>query len=233
MHERKNLEIPRHVAIIPDGNRRWARQRGLKELQGHVKATEYEHLKSLFYESKKLGIKYLSLWGFSTENWRRSKVEINSLFKLLKIITEVFMDDIEKNKIRFRLIGRRDRLPKDLISQLEELENESKKFNNFFVNLCLDYGGRDEIIRGINNLIKNGRREISEENLISFLDTRDIPDPDLIIRTSGEMRLSGFMPWQSVYSELYFTKKYFPEFSSLDLRRAILEFGKRKRRFGK
>ena len=223
--------MPVHVVIIPDGNRRWARARGLKPWEGHYKSGSYDNLISLFREAKRLGVKYLSIWAFSTENWKRDKKEVDILLNLtLKRIMD-FSKEIHNEKIRFRHIGRKDRIPVKLVRELEKLEKETAGYNESNVQLLLDYGGRDEIIRAVNKLIKNGK-EVGESEFSEALDTFDIPDVDLIIRTSGEKRLSGLMPFQGVYSELYFIDKHFPEFTAEDLRIAVEDFSNRKRNFG-
>jgi len=228
----KNARVPRHIAIIPDGNRRWAREKGLGASYGHYTAASPEHVTSLFEEAKKLGAKYMTLWGFSTENWNRDKREIKAIFNYILENIEEFSKNAKENKIRFRHLGRKDRLPRKLVNELIKLERETEDYNEFNVQLCLDYGGRDEMIRAVNSLLKKGKRKISEEDFLEFLDSREIPDPDLIIRTSGEQRTSGFMPFQSVYAELYFADVYFPEFDASELRKAVYEFGRRTRRFG-
>ncbi|NCO11738.1 di-trans,poly-cis-decaprenylcistransferase [Candidatus Pacearchaeota archaeon CG_4_9_14_0_2_um_filter_39_13] len=225
--------IPNHVVIIPDGNRRWARKNGLKSFQGVLSGGNYNHLKSLFDEAKEAGIKYVSLWGFSTENWRRPKIEINSVFSLILSNFERFRADLAKDKTRFRHFGRKDRLPKKLLEAISILEKESKNFKDFNIQLCLDYGGRDEIVRAVNNIIKDKKKKVDEKEFAKYLDNAEVPDVDLIIRTSGEKRTSGLMPFQSVYAELYFCDKYFPDFSAEDMKDAIEEFSRRKRNFGK
>jgi len=230
--EVKIVNVPKHVVIIPDGNRRWARHRGLEPHFGHYKAGSYSSVESLFKEAKKLGIECVSVWGFSTENWKRDDGEKKAIFDLILGGAERFRKDAGKNKIRFRHVGRKDRLPKKLVYVLERLEKETEEYGNFTVQLCLDYGGRDEIVRAVNKVIKSGRKEIKEEEFSGFLDTAGVLDPDLIIRTSGEKRLSGMMPFQSVYAELYFSKIFFPEFGGRELRRAVRAYSKRVRRFG-
>jgi len=210
--------VPSHVAIIPDGNRRWAVEKGIKSIEGY-KAVGYEHLESLFLEAKKVGVKYMSLWIFSAENWKRPKSEIQFLFNHFLRNADVFLEGSIKNKVRVRHIGRKDRLPKKIIEFLEELEEKTKDFNEFNVQLCLDYGGRDEIIRAVNKLLKLGIKEVKEGDILNSLDFAGIPDPDLIIRTSGEKRTSGLMSFQSGYSELYFEDKYFPDFGPKELRK--------------
>ncbi|MFQ5531222.1 MAG: polyprenyl diphosphate synthase [Candidatus Nanoarchaeia archaeon] len=229
----ENLEkVPTHLAIIPDGNRRWAKERKLPPTVGHKQSGNYKRLISLFKESKDLGIKYISFWGFSTENWKRDKNEKDIIFKLIQEATNKFLEFAKEHNIRFRHIGRKDRLPKELINALENLEKETKNNKEFNVQICLDYGGRDEIIRTINKILKSGIKQIDETFFLKCLDTGDIPEPDLIVRTSGENRVSGFMPFQGTYSELYFTNTHYPDFGKKELRKAIQEFSNRKRRFG-
>jgi len=228
----KKSPVPLHIAIIPDGNRRWAKSKGLESTFGHYKAGAYNNIEELFREGMKAGVKYMSIWGFSTENWKRSKKEQEEIFSLINSGVDRFIKDANKNKIRFRHIGRKDRLPKALISNLTRLEELTKNHSDFNVQLCLDYGGRDELIRAVNKILKSKVKKIGEKDFSKFLDTQDIPDPDLIIRTSGENRISGLMPFQSTYAELYFSKENFPDFKARELRQAIQEFGDRNRRFG-
>lgn len=225
-------KIPKHVVIIPDGNRRWATNKGYEGTFGHYKAGAYDNLEELFKEGQKIGVEFMSIWGFSTENWKRSESEKKQIFNLILSGVEKFTKDAHKNKMRFRHIGRKDRLPKVLVDALDKLERETKDFDKFNIQLCLDYGGRDEIIRAINKILKSGKKNVSEIDFNEFLDSSGIPDPDLIIRTSGEQRISGFMPYQGAYAELYFSDLYFPDFNAKELKKAILEFGRRQRRFG-
>lgn len=228
----KSKNIPQHIAIIPDGNRRWAKNEGLESIAGHAKATEVENILSLLNETKKLGVKYISIWGFSTENWKRSKIEKNFLFRLIANLIDELKSYAIKNKIKFKHLGRKDRLPKELVAKLEKIERETKNFNELNVQICLDYGGRDEIVRAVKKIINSNVKEIDESTFSNHLDTAEIPEPDLIIRTGGEFRLSGFMPYQSTYSELYFTDTFFPDFNPEELRKAVEEFSRRKRNFG-
>lgn len=228
----ENAKIPQHVSIIPDGNRRWARKHRLEIWAGHRVAGNYDNLNSLFSEARRLGVKYLSIWGFSTENWKRNKKEIDIIFEVVYKGLERCLQEAKKEKVSFKHIGRKDRLPKKVVQILEKLENETREFNENYVLLCLDYGGRDEIVRTVNKILKSGKKEINEKDFAEYLDTSGIPYPDLIIRTGGEKRLSGFMPFQSDYAELYFTKTYFPDFDAKKLRKAVKEFSKRARRFG-
>ena len=228
----KNPKVPKHVAIIPDGNRRWAKLKGKEETFGHYKSANYNNLKALFDEAREQGVKYISIWGFSTENWKRKSEEINAIFNLILGFIQKYESDLHKNKTRFRHLGRKDKLPKKLCQELIRLENETKNYRNFNIQLCLDYGGKDEIIRAINKLLKNKEKKVNEKTFSDYLDTKNIPDPDLIIRTSGEKRLSGFMPFQSTYAEIYFTDKHFPDFNTIELKKALNDFSQRKRRFG-
>lgn len=225
-------KVPMHVAIIPDGNRRWAREKGFEASKGHLVAGEFEHLKEIMNEARRQGVMYLSLWGFSTENWSRNKIERDTIFGMIEKMVPKLSEEFKKEGIKFRHIGRKDRLPRGLVSALTKLERETEKNKKFNVHLCLDYGGRDELIRAANKMIEFGVKKIDENSFKSFLDTQDIPDPDLIIRTSGEQRISGFMPFQATYAELYFSEPYFPDFGAREFGEAISSFGKRIRRFG-
>lgn len=230
--EEEILNIPKHVAIIPDGNRRWAKDRGMEGFRGHEKAGAVDNMISLFEAARELGVKYISFWGFSTENWKREKEENDKLFDVLLKGIEEFLVYAHENKIRFRHFGRDDRFSKEILDALEKLTKETEKYSDYNVNLCLDYGGRDEILRAVNKLLKVKAKNISEEQFAQVLDTQGVPEPDLIIRTSGEKRLSGFMPYQGVYAELLFVEKHFPDFKPQDVRECIEEFSNRKRRFG-
>jgi len=225
-------KIPTHVAVIPDGNRRWAKQRGLPGTDGHAKAIEIKKVVALLDETQKIGIKFISLWGFSTENWKRSLIEKKLLFHIFEKLANDLEEYIEKNKVKFKHIGRKDRLPKSLIETLNKLEEKTKNNKGLNVQLCLDYGGRDEIVRAIKKMSKDVQKEIDESTLANYLDTANIPEPDLIVRTGGNQRLSGFMPYQGAYSELYFTKTFFPDFGPAELKEAVEEFSRRKRTFG-
>ncbi len=229
----KRIEIPNHLAIIPDGNRRWAKKKGLASFRGVNAGGDYSHLKELFDEARNSGIKYMSLWGFSAENWKRPKKEIDAVFGLINKSIDKFRKDAMKNKIRFRHLGRKDRLPKEIIKAMDELEQETKEFDDFNVQLCLDYGCRDEVVRAVNRILKDKLKEVDEKTFASYLDDADIPDVDFIIRTSGEKRTSGLMGYQSDYAEFYFIDKLFPDFNAKDLRKAIEEFSNRKRNLGK
>jgi undecaprenyl diphosphate synthase len=221
----------RHVAIIPDGNRRWARAKGMLATAGHAAAITHDRLLGFIKEAKRLGIPYLSIWGFSTENWKREKVEVEGLFSLLRKAIKDMRKDAHEHQVRFRWLGRRDRLPQGLREELEGFERETAQYGALHFQLCLDYGGRDELLRAVNSAVAAGT-SVDERAFAALLDTHGIPDPDLIIRTSGEQRLSGLFPWQGVYAELLFVEKHFPDFGPQDLAAAADEFARRTRRFG-
>jgi len=220
-----------HVAIIPDGNRRWAKSKNISEIKGYEKSGNYERMLKLFEEAKKQSVGFFSIWGFSTENWSRNSYQNKQLFDFFSKSFKKLREDAGKNKMKVIHLGRKDRIPKKLAKELELLERETKNYKDFILQICIDYGGRDEILRAVNKIIKK-EKIVDEKKFAEYLDTKNIPDPDLIIRTSGEKRISGFMPFQTAYSELYFTEKHFPDFNENDLREAIKDFKKRKRRFG-
>jgi len=231
----KSLEIPKHVVIIPDGNRRWAKGKGLPTFEGHRRGAELT--KKLVKKARDLGIKVLTLWGFSTENWKRDKKEVNYLMVLYEKLIEQNLNEALKNKTRIIHLGRKDRLNNSLRKRIVDAEEKTKKFNRYYLVCALDYGGRDEIIRTINKITNHKLQitNINEDNFNQFLDTKDLPypEPDLIIRTSGEQRTSGFMIWQAVYAEYVFIDKYFPDFSVEMFEKSIKQFSQRQRRFGK
>lgn len=230
-----NDKIPVHVAIIPDGNRRWAKERGLPTLEGHRRG--FDIAIKLSNKARELGVKILSLWAFSTENWDRTTQEVGYLMKLYEQMIDRQLKEAMKNHTRLIHIGRKDRISATLKEKIIHAENETSKFDNNYLVIALDYGGRDEIVRAINTIkdSKSNVGKIDEKNFNQFLDTRNLPqpDPDLIIRTSGECRWSGFMMWQSAYSEYMFIDKYFPDFTTQDLENCIEQFKQRNRRFGK
>lgn len=227
-----NLNIPRHVVIIPDVNRRWARSQGWLAYVGHRKAATFEKIIEHFSNCKSLGIEYLSVWGFSTENWNRDNREITEIFKLIENLIPQLTALMHKEEIRFRHLGRKDRLPKSLLDKFKDLEESTKTYGKLNFQFCLDYGGRSSLVEAVNKIIEEGLSNISEEDIAKHLDSAGIPDPDLIIRTSGEKRTSGIMPFESVYAELYFTNVLFPDFDTIEFQRAILDYSARTRRFG-
>ena len=229
---KKKHIVPVHVAIIPDGNRRWARTRGQEPQFGHYTSASFQHLQSLFATAKTSGVRYLTLWGFSTENWKRAPAERKALFALLEHGVKRLRIDSSVNKIRFHHLGRKDRLPSSLLRELVLLEQETAKYSEFHVQLCLDYGGSDELVRAVNKILASGKRKIDESALLNALDAPDAPPVDLVIRTSGEQRLSGLMPLQVAYAELYFAPVHFPDFDAKAFKEALDSYSARQRRFG-
>ncbi|MGB9882900.1 MAG: polyprenyl diphosphate synthase [Microgenomates group bacterium] len=223
--------LPNHIAIIPDGNRRWAKEKNLPKFEGHRKGLE--NTLNLGKYLRNLGVKIFTIWGFSTENWQRERNEVKYLMDLFKKTVDQYLKEALKNEIRLIHLGRKDRFDNELKEKIIKAEKETEKFSKYYFCLGLDYGGQDEIIRMIKKIKKY--REIDKSIIEKNLDTKDLPYPypDLIIRTGGEKRLSGFMLWQSEYSELYFSKKYFPDFNEKDLYKALKDYSKRQRRFGK
>lgn len=223
--------VPKHVAIICDGNRRWARSRGLDDSEGH-KAGAENGLK-LAEKAEELGLEGITIWVFSTENWKRDKSEVKYLMKMFVHFLLQYRKELIRRDIRFRHLGSKKLLPKKLVKVIEELETETQN-NKFNFNVALNYGGRDEIVRAVKNIVKDGVKEedINEELISSYLDTRGLHEPDMVIRTSGEQRLSGFLPWQSTYSELFFVKESFPDLTPTLFEALVEDFTARNRRFG-
>ena len=224
--------IPKHVVIIPDGNRRWAKAHGLKPVDGHKKGLETAM--SIVKGSRNLGVKVLTLWGFSTENWNRPPTEVGYLMRVYAQFFKKHIRELVKEGVRFNWIGRRDRVPAILKAVLEKLERETANNTKYILNICIDYGGHDELLRAIKKIVasKVTPAKVDEKLVSSKLDTAGMPDPDLLIRTSGELRTSGIMPWQTAYTELYFSKRFFPDFNLSELKRALSDFARRQRRFG-
>jgi undecaprenyl diphosphate synthase len=228
-NETTERQVPVHIGIIPDGNRRWAKQNSLPALEGHRRGAE--NFDRLMTTARDLGVKFFSSWAFSTENWKRSEEEKNYLFDIARQFTKRYRQKFLDEKARFVHIGRKDRLPQDIVKTLIEMEEETKDFTDFTVSLGMDYGGKDTILRGIKKLTEKGL-EPTDENLKSCIDTYMLPPLDLLIRTGGEQRVSGFMLWELDYAELYFTKLFFPDFGPEQLTNAVDDFMGRERRFG-
>ena len=224
--------LPKHVVIIPDGNRRWAKKHGLAPIAGHKKGldTALKVVKA----SRDLGVKVLTLWGFSTENWRRPDKEVGYLMKIYLMFFKKHMQELVREGVRFRWLGRRDRVPVGLRKILEKMEQVTAKNKKYILNVAIDYGGHEEIVNAFKKIIRRKIKpsQIDEKLIADNLQTAGIPDPDLLIRTSGEMRTSGIMPWQTAYTELFFSKLHFPDFSISELKRAIADYSARQRRFG-
>lgn len=228
-------KIPAHIAIICDGNRRWAKERNLPTFEGHRRG--YENIRSVSKKAKQLGIQIVTFWVFSTENWGRAREEVGYLMDLAAKVIDAQIKEAIEEETRIVHIGRKDRLPEKLRIKIEKAEEATKHLSTYYFVMALDYGGRDEIVRAVQKIYNKRKEdsEISEDEISNNLDTTILPhpNPDLIIRTSGENRLSGFMTWQSQYSEYYFPPFYFPDFGPEELEKAVLEYGERKRRFGK
>jgi len=225
--------VPVHIGIIPDGNRRFGKKYNLSLTEAYERGIN--KLKEVMEWSKEIGIKILTVWSFSTENINRNFFEKRIFFSLLKKKAEEALnsDEFEKNEIRCRFIGKLSLLPSSLTKILKKIEEKTEKYKKFNLNVAIGYGGRQEIVDACNKIIKSGIKRVNINNLRKFLYTDGIPDPDLIIRTSGEYRLSGFLPWQTVYSELIFLKPLWPELTKEDFINAIKEFENRERRFGR
>lgn len=233
MAEDKNIKIPKCIGIIMDGNRRWATENSLETLKGHHKG--FETFKNLMKWAKEKKIKTVIAYGFSTENWGRSDKEVSYLMDLFETKLKEEKENFKKEGVRVTIIGEKERLSESIQSLIREIENETKDLSNIHLVLSISYGGRSEIIHAFNNFLMDNRgaTSIEEKNLEEYLWTKDIPDPDIIIRTGGERRLSNFLPWQSVYSELFFTDTYWPDFSKEEFEKILLEFSNIERRNGK
>jgi undecaprenyl diphosphate synthase len=225
--------IPAHVGVIMDGNGRWAELRGLPRVEGHRRGAE--RAREIIDLSIELGVECLTLFAFSTENWQRPREEVSMLMKLLELYLKNEFENLAKKDIRFRAIGEIWRLPENIQALVRETENRTAKNKGLLLVSALSYSGRNEIIRAVRKVMNSGSApgELKEEDFNSYLDTAGFPQPDLIIRTSGERRLSNFMLWQAAYAELYFTDTLWPDFDREELLLAISDFQGRERRFGK
>lgn len=232
MTNTNSITVPQHVVIIPDGNRRWAKRRGLAPIAGHKKGLETAM--QVVRSSRNLGVKILTLWGFSTENWHRSAGEVGYLMRIYTVFFRKHLKELVKEEVKFKWLGRRDRVPAKLRETLEKVEKATAKNKKYVLNICIDYGGHEELVRAFQKIIKKKVKpaQITEELISRNLDTSGMPDPDLLIRTSGEQRTSGIMPWQTTYTEFFFSKLLFPDFSTAELKRAIGDYQMRQRRYG-
>ena len=227
---------PQHIAIIMDGNGRWAKKRGLPRTAGH--AAGAESFRRIANYCRTLGVKYLTVYAFSTENWKRSEDEVAGIMKLLGAYLKEALRDMEKNHVRFCFFGDLSRLSPNLRKLCEDAQSRSKDYHEVQVNFCLNYGGRDEIVRGIRAFaadVLEGKckpEDLTEEIFGNYLDSAGVPDPELVIRPSGELRTSNFLPWQTVYSEFVYLNVLWPDFGPKDLDAAIEEYHRRNRRFG-
>jgi len=226
--------VPNHLGIIIDGNRRWAKTRNLPAFEGHRKG--YNKLKDVGKWCKEKGVKILTIYAFSTENWNRSRKEVNYLMRLLaRAMTKKEVRNLMKDGIKLNVIGQVERLPEYLQKAIKSAEYATKNNKEGVLNLAISYGGRAEILQAVKRIVKEGitADEIDEETIGRYLWTKGLADPDLIIRTAGEQRLSNFLLWQIAYSELYFTKKYWPDFEKSDLEQVFHDYAQRQRRYGK
>lgn len=227
-------EIPYHLGIIIDGNRRWAKEKNLPSLRGHLKG--YKNIEKIGELAWDKGVKILTIYGFSTENWSRSEKEVNYLMQIFNKALDIKnIENYHKKGIKIQIIGQKKRLPLSIQKKIKKVESLTKDNKNGILNLAISYGGRAEITEAIKNIIgKNIPIDEIDEKLINDnLWTKGMPDPDLIIRSGGEQRLSNFLTWQSTYSELYFTEKYWPDFSETDLDKAFNNYASREKRIGK
>ncbi len=230
------MKIPQHVAIILDGNGRWAKSKGMPRNYGHLQGAK--NVEVICEEAYEMGIKYLTVYAFSTENWNRPKDEVDALMKLLRNYMKTCLKTAAKNDMKIRVIGDKSRLDEDIRARIAELEESTKNNGGLNFQIAINYGSRDEMRRAMTALAKDcvegkvNPEDITEAMIESYLDTHDIPDPDLMIRTSGEQRLSNYLLWQLAYSEFYFTDVPWPDFSKEELAKAIEQYNKRDRRFG-
>ncbi len=233
MQIKLNLKkLPKHVALIMDGNRRWAKAHHLPIFQGHLEGQA--RIEPLIDYAIGVGIPYLTFWAFSTENWRRSQREVNFLLKLFRDNLNKQVDRFHQKKVRLKVIGDLTAFPLDLQQKTNYWLTKTKNNRQITVTLALNYGGRNEIIRAIKKIRKDNlpEEQLTAKSFSAFLDTADLPDPDLLIRTGGELRLSGFMLWQLEYTELYFTQTCWPDFTPIEFEKALLIYQNRKRNFG-
>ncbi|MDO4339007.1 MAG: isoprenyl transferase [Eubacteriales bacterium] len=230
------MNVPNHIAIILDGNGRWAKAKGMPRSYGHVKGCA--NLETICDDMKELGVKYLTVYAFSTENWKRSREEVEGLMKLFRSYLKKCLKIAERNQMRVKVIGDISAFDEDIQRKVIELEEFSKDFTELHFQIALNYGARDEIVRGMRRLARDAvdgkvkPEEIDEAMIGSYLDTAGIPDPDLMIRTSGELRLSNYLLWQMAYTEFYFTDVAWPDFNKAELIKAIEKYNERDRRYG-
>ena len=234
--QEQELKIPNHVAIILDGNGRWAKKRNMPRNYGHTQGSKA--VEKICEDAYKMGIKYLTVYAFSTENWKRPKEEVDAIMKLLRTYLATSMKTAKKNNMRVRILGDKSKLSEDIIKSIDELEEATKNNTGLNLQVAINYGSRDEIVRAIKALSLDIKKNIIDINNIdettmnNYMDTRGIPDPDLLIRTSGEKRLSNFLLWQLAYTEFYFTDVLWPDFDKKELMKAIEYYSGRTRKFG-
>lgn len=234
---KNNCKIPQHIAIIMDGNGRWANQQGKQRLSGHREGIE--SVRDVVNAASLLGVKHLTLYAFSIENWKRPPIEVNGLMKLLEVFLKKEFKELNENQVVINTIGKTNALPKNVQNILRESYEKTKDNTGLHLNLAISYGSRWDIMRALQMIaldVRGGKlspEDLTEELFSSYLQTANIPDPDLLIRTSGEYRISNFLLWELAYSEIYFTEKLWPEFRRDELYSAIMDYAQRERRFGK
>ena len=228
----ENLKIPNHVAIILDGNGRWAKAKGMPRNYGHMQGAKTVEV--ICEEAYRMGIQYLTVYAFSTENWNRPQDEVDALMKLLRNYMKTCVKTAKKNHMRVRVIGDKSGLAEDIQASIAKLEEESKDQDGLNFTIAINYGSRDEICRAVKKIVAEGiaSEDITEQVISDHLDTAGIPDPDLLIRTSGELRLSNYLMWQLAYTEFYFTDVPWPDFNKAELEKAIEKYNGRDRRYG-
>lgn len=227
-------QVPNHIAIVPDGNRRWARARGIHTLKGHKAG--FERAVELAKAARSMGVHTVTLWGFSTENWDRTKEEVDYLMKLYVKLVDDYLQEAHKEGVKLVHLGRKDRLPKFLVDKITDAERQTAHHTKYIANLAIDYGGQDDILRAVQKMITDGvpAKDVNKKLMEDYLDTHDQPYPyvDLFIRTSGEQRTSGLLMWQAEYAEIYWIDSHFPDFTPEKLKDAIIDYSRRRRRFG-
>ena len=234
--EEKDMNVPQHVAIILDGNGRWAKSKGMPRNYGHAQGSK--NVERICDDAYKMGIKYLTVYAFSTENWSRPKGEVDALMTLLRNYMKTCLNTAKKNRMKVRVIGDKTGLDPDIQTRIRELEEASKDNDGLNFTIAINYGSRDEIARAVRHISEDvaaGKLDptsVTEETISNYLDTAGIPDPDLLIRTSGELRLSNFLMWQLAYTEFYFTNTPWPDFTKEELAEAIEKYNSRDRRYG-
>jgi undecaprenyl diphosphate synthase len=226
-------KVPTHVAIIMDGNGRWAKQRGLPRSEGHRQGTE--NLRRIIRAAVEFGVKIMTIYAFSTENWSRPRREVMLLMRILEMVIDRELRELHDEGVQIRHIGELDGIEPRLARKVIEACEFTRDNQRLILNVAFNYGGRDEIVHAVQNIVRDGipADQITEETISDYIYTSDLPDPDLIIRTSGEFRLSNFLIWQGAYSEIFTTPTYWPDFDRGEFYRALVEYGNRRRRFGK
>ncbi len=223
-------KVPKHIAVIMDGNGRWAKKRKLPRIAGHRKGAK--NVTNIVEAAGEIGVKFMTIYTFSIENWNRPKKEVDSLMNLFEEVLTAKLPQLMKKSVRLNLIGDLSSIPETTRKKFNDAVDKTSKNDGLVLTVALNYGGRDEITRAINKMLKNGVRQVDEETVSKYLDTNNLPDPELVIRTSGESRISNFLLWQIAYSEVYKTPTLWPDFKPEHLYEAIKDFQKRKRRFG-